>query len=187
VPFPVEIDPGAITLSAEKIAINPFTSQVSFSIDLTILLPVPKPSFFHLNFYQEVFSYQVSDSGDTIKSSFFSIPLVFSPKNPDLPFIPYIEDRGVLFGNDALFNNHGRMSFSGAFQFRPQDQLLGDLLVELRTTSQEYYLYHRSLARLSQAGNDPFSEPVVLFSNVINGQGAFAGFTSQFYPVDMPR
>jgi hypothetical protein len=187
IPFPIEINTGASDLSIEEKAIDANTALVNFFIDLHIPLPVPKPSYFHLNFYQQVHSFQINEKGDTIQYGFFSLPLGFTSQNPDLPFVSYVEERGVLFGNDALFNNHGKISFTGSFQFRPNEQRLGNFLVELRTVSPEYYFYHRSLARLSLAGSDPFSEPVILYSNIENGQGVFAGFMSRFYVFDIPR
>ena len=47
-----------------------------------------------------------------------------------------------------------------------------------QTINQEYYTYLKSYSRYleSGGGSDPFSEPVVIYSNVKNGYGIFAGF-----------
>ncbi|MDV7393939.1 DUF4249 family protein, partial [Arthrospira platensis SPKY1] len=76
---------------------------------------------------------------------------------------------------------------TSTFQFRHIDQLLGDLEIELRSVSPEYFNYHRSLARQYQASPDPFSEPVILYSNIEGGQGIFAGFVPRTYRVDPDR
>jgi hypothetical protein len=47
-----------------------------------------------------------------------------------------------------------------------------------QSVNQEYYTYLKSFGKYLESGgsSDPFSEPVVIYSNVKNGYGIFAGF-----------
>lgn len=65
--------------------------------------------------------------------------------------------------------------FSGRMYFH-YGQNLGNVLsltLFLYTTDEDYYFYHRAV--LSQNGDDPFSEPVIVPSNIENGLGCIAG------------
>ena len=183
-PFPVEVDTANLFLFIEIEELDAFNSQANITVNLKVQDEKNIPNYYHLNFYQKGFDFSVNGMGDTIKTSFFSLPLVTTSEDNTVPLIPYIEDRGVLFTDNALENNQGGLIFSSTFQYRPGDQLLGDFLIELRTTSPEYYHYHRSLAQQFQAGLDPFSEPVILYSNIEDGQGVFAGFVTRFYSIE---
>jgi hypothetical protein len=183
-PLPVPIDTAFTSLVFEKEQIDEELSQAKIKVKLKVLHEPGVENYFHLNFYQKGFDFQLDQEGDTIKFPFFSLPLVVTPDDDEVPLVPYIENRGVLFTEQALEGNQGVLSFSLNFQYYPQSQILEDFLIELRTASQEYYLYHRSLARQHQAGQHPFSEPVILYSNIENGHGIFAGFTPRFYNVE---
>jgi hypothetical protein len=52
------------------------------------------------------------------------------------------------------------------------------MFAELRTVSEEYYLYYNSLSRQRTGNNGPFADPVMIYGNVENGQGIFAGYNA---------
>ncbi|MFZ2899701.1 MAG: DUF4249 domain-containing protein [Saprospiraceae bacterium] len=184
IPLPVLIDTAFTTLVFEEEQIDETLSQATIEVKLKVLHEPGGENYFHLNFYQQGFDFQLDQEGDTIKFPFFSLPLPVTPGDDGTPLVPYIENRGVLFTEQALEGNQGILSFTMKFQYYPQSQLLEDFHIELRTTSREYFLYHRSLARQHQAGQHPFSEPVILYSNIENGHGIFAGFTPRFFRVE---
>lgn len=186
-PFPVPIDTGFTSLVIEKEQIGEELSQATIKVRLKVLYEPGAENYFHLNFYQQGFDFQLDQEGDTIKFPFFSLPLAVTSDDDGIPLVPYIENRGVLFTEEAFEGNQGVLSFTLRFQYYPQSQILGDFLIEMRTASPEYYLYHRSLARQHQAGQHPFSEPVILYSNIGNGHGVFGAFTSRFYLVETPH
>lgn len=181
-PLPVGIDTAFTALLIEIHEVDLFFNQATITAHIKVLDP-PGPHFYHLNFYMQGYDYRIDIEGDTLKTNFYSLPLVTFPLDDAIPLIPYLDDRGVLFTDDALEVDDGELSFTATFQYRRSDQLLGHFLIELRSASPEYYDYHRSLVRQYQASQDPFAEPVILYSNVENGQGIFAGFVSRFYIV----
>jgi len=48
------------------------------------------------------------------------------------------------------------------------------LTLEVRSITPDYYKYYKSLSAYYAAANNPFAEPVVLFSNISNGRGLFS-------------
>lgn len=52
-------------------------------------------------------------------------------------------------------------------------------LISLKHVSEEYYQYYTTSRAQEVNGDNPFSTPVVVFSNIENGFGIFAGFTER--------
>ncbi|MGB3465980.1 MAG: DUF4249 domain-containing protein [Cyclobacteriaceae bacterium] len=50
--------------------------------------------------------------------------------------------------------------------------------VTIRNTSEEYYNYIRTRKLQDYVEGDPFSEPVIVADNIVNGFGIFAGFSA---------
>ncbi len=46
-------------------------------------------------------------------------------------------------------------------------------------TDRYYYEYHRSVIRSTRAQDNPFAEPVLVYSNIQDGLGVFAAFDRQ--------
>ncbi|HKK62604.1 MAG TPA: DUF4249 family protein, partial [Bacteroidales bacterium] len=57
--------------------------------------------------------------------------------------------------------------------------------VELLCLSRAAYLYRRSIREYNQSSEDPFSEPVVIYSNIENGFGIFAGYNTSNHVVSL--
>jgi hypothetical protein len=56
--------------------------------------------------------------------------------------------------------------------------------IVLRTLSKGYYLYKTSKQLQQNTNNDPFAQPVPIYSNVQNGFGIFAGVTTSKFEID---
>ena len=56
-----------------------------------------------------------------------------------------------------------------------------DLYVMLSTVSDAYYTYHKSFQKHQDTEENPFSEPVIVYNNVENGLGIFAGYSLYKY------
>jgi len=59
------------------------------------------------------------------------------------------------------------------------------LKVFLLTTDDNYYQFHKTLS--SYTGDDPFSEPTIVFSNVQNGLGVFASYRKYTINYNFPN
>lgn len=77
------------------------------------------------------------------------------------------------FFKDVLFNGETYSSRISLDYMESASNLSG-LKLMLYTSDSQYYFYHRAI--LSQNGDDPFSEPVIVPSNIENGLGCVAGY-----------
>ncbi len=93
------------------------------------------------------------------------------------------EDRGRLFLSDK---NHdgGKLYYS----FRTWEEDLHSVKIELYTTDEAFYRFHRTY--FSFTGDDPFAEPVVVYSNINGGLGAVGSyrvFHGEKLPLTSPK
>lgn len=58
--------------------------------------------------------------------------------------------------------------------------------VSLHTVSREYFNYKHAFDLQNTASVDPFSQPVIVFSNIKNGAGLFAGFSTSIWTLERP-
>lgn len=179
----------SITIS-ETTTSNGFRS-VFYTLNLEIDdLPGIK-NYYHLNLYQVINLIRVNIiTGETETSNANRVlkgPLAFNLQNNNQEVLPYIENKGVLIRDDNFDGSTGSFTFEGEFPYNPQSEELADFIVEVRNTSEDYYLYHSSLARQVrvQSGFDAISGSVVLYNNIENGYGIFAGYTPAYTNIDL--
>nr|MDA3823724.1 DUF4249 family protein [Bacteroidales bacterium] len=53
-----------------------------------------------------------------------------------------------------------------------------EYFVELISMNKAGYLYRKSVREFINSSGDPFSEPVLIYSNIENGFGIFAGYST---------
>jgi len=90
-----------------------------------------------------------------------------------------------LFTGDYIDGKEYEMSFfiSPYYMksFRDIDTSNGEFLrltIELQSISEDAYLYMKSVSASNYYNNDLFSEPVQVYTNIENGTGIFAGYSS---------
>lgn len=181
IPPSVSIDTNTVQFSMIIEEDDMLHNRADFEVSIRMSDPPGQTNYYHLNFYQEAYDYRINVYGDTIREQFFSLPLQIEPLNWNIPMVQYFDNRGVLLKDDSFSGQSVTLLFKGSFRYRKHDQVLGNFIIELRSVSREYYLYHSALVRQQQAGSGLFSEPVILFNNIENGLGVFAGFSSQFF------
>lgn len=150
----------------------------SYNVSLGFDDPAAEQNYYHLKFFQEIINYSSdNEQGDTILGDAYLQQIAFN-SNTDNNFLIAYFDGGVLF-EDGPFNGKTITStFPLQIQVEPTSELLGNIFVELRTVSEEYYLYHNSLSRQQSDPNLPFNEPVIIYNNIDNGRGIFAGYSA---------
>ncbi len=175
IPRPVNINDAYIQDTEVTISTEEEIQTTSFQMTMNFLDPLGEGNYYHLNFIQEIHSYHLSE-GDTIISKSDYEKVNFDRTSDSNFFIAYF-DGGVLF-RDAEFNGKAiAYSFPYSVYINTQKELLGKFIVELRTVSKDYFLYHNSLSRQVGAQEVPFAEPVSVYNNIENGLGIFAGYS----------
>lgn len=130
-------------------------------------------NYYHLNFYQQILEFEIVDGDTLVTDSSQLFPLEFSEANDD-NFV-YAAIIGGILLQDRPYPNG--ISFYLRHRLDPQRQKLGQLIVELRTVSDEYYRFYNSVSRQQNSGaGGGLSQPVIEFNNVQNGRGIFAGY-----------
>lgn len=147
----------------------------NYEVELSFVDPPSEMNYYRLNFYQQIHHFANSE-GDTVILGSTLQKIDFSSLNDNNNLTAYF-DGGVLF-NDEEFDGQ-RISYSFPFQTQidPENQLIGNLVAELLTVSEEYFLYHISLSRQLNQSGAVLNEPVFVFNNIKNGKGIFAGYS----------
>ncbi|HMQ59831.1 MAG TPA: DUF4249 domain-containing protein [Flavilitoribacter sp.] len=184
--------PGFETVEAQS-SIPPKINLTAFRIDKIEMEQVPESSleryyftvsvsfhdnpdernYYHLILYQKINDYIELD-GDTVIVDSRLYPVYFS-KSINSNYITAHLSGGLLLEDDPL---NGNYTFRFSADIDPEMQLISKLFVDLRTVSDDYYFYYRSLSRIKDADNGGFfGDPVILYNNILNGHGNFAGFS----------
>jgi len=75
---------------------------------------------------------------------------------------------------ESSFNRNYQMQGSNSFSM---PGLTSEMILTVVNASEEYYRFHKSIQNISYG--DPFSEPTLIYDNVENGLGIFAGYTKK--------
>lgn len=147
-----------------------------FSIKLEIQDPPGETNYYQLRFFRS--GYRLGD-----EESFFTVEESFSTQDPSISADNDVDDliEGLItapFFKDTLFDGQTHaIELSGDYDTREHMRFH----IQVLYVSKTYYEYLKS-ARLHQSTQDnPFAEPVGVYSNVENGYGIFAGYSSQTF------
>jgi Domain of unknown function (DUF4249) len=151
-----------------------------FLFDVSILLGETEtnPSYYVLNMNYEEVPYQIIGS-DTIidrTGEFTPLSLESLPGNPVLTK-HFDEQMGaVLFTRQSAAPLSLRFKVTTPRLFDLTEDLFDRVYGNLRTVSKDYYDYHLHLSRQQLQQDSFFLTPVILFNNIENGYGIFAGY-----------
>ena len=144
----------------------------NYQVGITFSDPPDEKNYYHLNLSQEIVNL-APESGGAVDLQ----TVVFSSLADNNYQVAHLE--GGLLLDDTPFGGQAvQLSFPLRFTLEGSKYALGNLLVELAAVSEEYYSYFSSLARQQDNPGAPYAEPVIVKSNVTNGLGYFAGYTS---------
>ena len=96
---------------------------------------------------------------------------------------PIVEEKiefgaGQILFTDRNINGH---KYGLKVSVSVNDFHWSDLNFVLNSVSEEFYLHFKSYVHYDIAKKDEFSEPVLIYSNIDNGLGIFAGYSSSVY------
>jgi len=154
--------------------IQPYDVRLSFQFSD----PENQTDYYQISFYQELTLLDTVASATTPDTSKILKPLSeFTFIDESLTQNYNVTDGGILF-KDTNFDGMNK-----EFLFEPRFELdrsiyaePSNIIIELRSISKEYYNYYTSVYRQTSQANVPFSDPFIIFSNIENGYGVFAGY-----------
>ncbi|MFN7116086.1 MAG: DUF4249 domain-containing protein [Saprospiraceae bacterium] len=184
--IPVQTEIRALQLS--NLAVTPISGSrlnYQYNVSITFEDPVEQQNFYHLNFYQQILEYRLINN-DTIITREGLQRIQFSSEVNDNSLTAYFQG-GVLLEDKFINGNQVSYSFPLQVNIDPRRELIGKMFAELRSVSEEYYLFHNSLSRQQTSSNGPLNEPVIIYDNIENGQGIFAGYNTALDSVVIRR
>lgn len=152
---------------------NPEQRAYQYLVTLKFEDPKMIVNYYHVNFIQQILKDPSAETEFLPKSTREE-----KARFPNLKNDFYIAgSQGGLLFNDNTFNG-SLFSRSIPLHFNlDKNEYLGPLFVELRSVSEDYYLFQVSLTQQSGPGY-PYQGDTPLYNNIRNGQGIFAGYSS---------
>ncbi|GEM_PF-817776 len=183
----------------QEVRIVNFSSQASdlqgidrfkFSIRLQLHDPPGQENFYHINVYQKVHAFLLINNGhDTLWSPPQLVRTGIANSDWQDGIFSTV-DKGLLFSDKQydgdIISMKLNIDFFLSIPTSPYSYVLGDVYIELRSTSHAYYLYHSTLSRQQENLNKPFSEPVAIYNNIQGGLGNFSGYSTFISKITPP-
>lgn len=170
IPEPVSFSSLQVSNLQEEQGSESFSKRYTYQIDLNFDDPREEDNFYHLNIFQEILSVTISGQ-DTFVDGRRLQRIDLVQDNPRI--IPDAMIGGLLLKNNPSEEGY---RFQISVEILPEFEALGQIFAELRTVSEEYYLYYSTFSRQQNQSDGPFNDPIVIFNNVENGHGYFAGY-----------
>jgi len=181
-PTPIEIS--EVTVENLFVDIEEADGQQEGSLSITFDDPEGE-NFYELKVWA-AFEYTYSDYvfNDSIND------YITQEVTEDVYYSMYLETNDLALSNDAsksgtsllftdeFFEGNTKVLELQAYDIIPSD---GNILVELRSISKEVYLYNSSYNNQRWSRDDPFSEPIFVYSNIENGFGIFGAYHTTFF------
>lgn len=171
IPEPVTLSSLAVSDLQEGEGSESYSRTFTYEVQIDFDDPEGEENYYHLNVFQEVFD--INPSGDTVTDSRRLERLPLMTNNTKI--IPDIVIGGLLIKDKPAKED---LTFQVEMEIVPEFEALGQIYAELRTVSREYYLYFTTFNRQQNQSDGPFNDPIIIFNNVENGQGYFAGYNT---------
>jgi len=157
--------------------------RLNYDVNLGFTDREHEQNYYHLTLFQEFLTFEV-ENGDTIITKRRERRLHFDPNSGNnLQVVHYT---GSILFEDTPFNGRQQtFSLPVAIRYQADKEIPGQLVAELRVVTEEYYLFHTSLSRQQQTPDQPYVDPVILYNNIKNGHGIFAGYASSVVSVEV--
>jgi hypothetical protein len=150
----------------------------NISFDLSIAFENNAQTYLHVLFQQE-YQYLVDHHG---QPDIFATVFPVEPQFPEEQGLVSHHEQGVLVSFDRVSSDELTFSFVDyIIRDSGSEEQLGELSIEVRTVSREYYLFFESLSRQLISRQDPFAEPIPTFNNIHDGLGNFSAFQTETY------
>jgi len=140
--------------------------------------PVGQVNYYHLLLFHEVVSGRTQSNGfvENKDVNLEPLPIISIPVN--LPNATFDNNQvGILFSDENIDGQALQLKLKAVIN-ELEMGMFPKIVGELRTVSENYYQYHTSLARQLESKDRPFSEPVSVYTNIENGVGIFAGYST---------
>lgn len=172
-----EVSGGAELISIDTSSTQNFDIKAS-NLHITLRDIPNERNFYNIKLRAWLWEYFWNDVTEELDSNRTFGTLYFTSSDPTLTggddFLGEngFGQRGASFTDELFANSTTTIDV----QFYPWR--ISEVYVVLSTGTEEYYLYEQSYNRYQQSNDNPFAQPVQVYTNVNNGLGIFAGVSS---------
>ncbi len=174
--------------------LDPENDFVEYLFNVSILLKDPPGTdYYHLDIYSRAWLIDLLTS-DTINTrfseEFINVDQGFIIQTSG-PFWSELIFDDILFEGADLQIDFRQLTGAGSTRVLRKDTDLKNLTEDnyakyypyLRNVSFEYHEYYRTAMQQLETIDDPFAEPVRIYSNIHGGKGVFAGYNEQVFEI----
>jgi hypothetical protein len=156
---------------------SPVYGRVEGTFNITISDPAATENYYQLSLhsYNPYYDYEDSTIAYTEKRQ-----ISFTTNDP----VAGDDDSNDAYRSDLLFSDDffNGQNYQLKITIMDWDATLDkEYIIELLSLNKAGYLYRRSVEDYRNSKGDPFSEPVLIYSNIENGFGIFAGYAVDTY------
>lgn len=147
--------------------------QVSGYLKISFQDPVEEHNYYKLKmyYYDSVFNYNDGERNF----------LHLNQRTANISSNDPVLEKAHRYANHYLFDdrlfNGKKMTLDVDFNIYSTAGMVEKYYIELTSLTKEAFLYRRTINEYSLSRNDPFAEPVMIYSNIENGYGIFAGYS----------
>ena len=162
-------------------------------LKLTFNDPAGEKNYYELYAARSILFSCLDEDGEEIYGFEDNSGIYFETEGPDNPNAEYNFNYNSILIKDDAFDGQ-TYTFNADFyedEFFIEDPSCAETIFEQskiqvywRTVTEEYYRYTTSLRQNQEAVDNPFAEPVSVFSNFENGVGAFCMRSELVYEID---
>jgi len=137
-------------------------------------IPLPDHNFYHLIlYYERISSFPNPPTGEIRRSQLEVLPLENVPGNPRYQnhFL-----RGILLKASDFNRETAKIALKTTIYPGQLFQIDQNVIAELRTVSEDYYLFHSTFTRHLSQQDSIVGQAIVLHNNIENGCGTFAAY-----------
>lgn len=154
------------------------TAISSISLTADFKEPNGQVNFYHFFLYHAVVNGRAQTDGfvENVEERLMPLPITDIQENKTKASFDS-DQVGILFSDEFINGQSVQLKLLAQID-ELETGMYPKLVGELRTVSKKYYQYYLSLARQQESKDRPFIEPVPVFSNIENGVGIFAGYST---------
>ena len=175
IPTPIELSDVELE-SLEFIQLGENEASVSYRLLISFDDPRDELNYYHVRLIQEYNLFEI-DGAEKIITGKYTEPIKFDRKINSNTVVAHVGG-GILLKDEGFNGKTIEYPIPVELFFNPNIEEPGNLFIDLRSVSEEYYLYFDALSRQEQSTSTPFDDPVHLFDNIEGGKGIFAGYNS---------
>lgn len=176
IPMPVALD----ALEIDTLLVNTSEENPAYAVALTTTFsdPIGTDNYYHLQLFYKSIDGKTNSSGFVQNTEEGLMPLTTLELQKDNPNVLIdFNKNGVLFKDTSFNGEKTQLKFYASLD-KKEAGAYPKIIGELRTVSKSYYTYYTSITYQLANQDRPFVEPITVFTNIDNGLGIFAGFSS---------